>query len=218
MDCNLERGPCVSNAMTRHIPLTASLLLACQATPPPEAPPAPPAPVEASQAVPSPASPPPSFDGADIALSDALTDAVATLGAQGRITSAKVGEGGEASESYAAYENVVAIATPDEERALLHHTDPIVRGYLGGHLARFHPGHLHELSPLLRDITPVEEQQGCMRSRGTVASYVTMILCDAVHLGDATASEARGVLTDLAGDATSPVQDEAKQCLDGLPS
>lgn len=161
--------------------------------------------------------PTPRFDAPTMALSAPLQDAIDALGAHKRITSAKIGAGGVASETYAAYERVVAIANPEEERALIDHPNAVVRGYLGGHLARFHASHLPELSELLRDLTPVQQQHGCMVGGGTVASYVAMTLCDAVHRQDATAEEARDLLQELAGDATSPVQAEALRCLDSLP-
>jgi len=202
--------------MRQNLPLLAGLLLACHAAPPPTPPAPPTAPVEASDdiaAQPTPASTERPKLGS---LSGDVQRAVEQLAAQSRVTSAKIHEGGEPSEAYAAFARVVSITTASEERALMGHPSPIVRGYLAGHVARFQPEHLGALGPSLRDGAPIDEQHGCMRRRGTVASYVAMKLCDAVHLKDPTAPRALQLLTELAASPDSPVRVEAQRCIDSL--
>ena len=110
--------------------------------------------------------------------------AVDRLAAYGRIESAQIGEGGDASEVYQAYRELVEVASVEEVEALLRHESGAVRGYMVQHIVATQRESLPAVRPLLRDETAVDGQVGCILGQGTLASRTVEALCGAGDVGD----------------------------------
>lgn len=142
-----------------------------------------------------------------------LAALVATLVETGEVTSAGVGYSGDESDSYAAYEALADAASLEQLRALLSHPSPIVRAYVGAHLAEHDGASLPQLAVALEDGTSIEAQYGCLGTRATVASHVAREVCYVRDYLPEHRSEAVRLLQGAAQDPRSPSHDVAKRCL-----
>jgi hypothetical protein len=104
----------------------------------------------------------------------ALVDALA---AEKVIESSHVGFGGAASDVFKKFQAIAEKATPDELAALVEHESPVVRGYVGEHLARKGPIRVEALAALAGDETMVETLHGCIGGGDAVGRLVIQELC-----------------------------------------
>jgi hypothetical protein len=104
----------------------------------------------------------------------ALVDALA---AEDTISSAAVGAAGHPSPVYKEFQAIVAKATTAELVALLAHESPVVRGYVGEHIARNVGDHVKDVVALTDDETSVKTIEGCSVSVQSVGEVVRAALC-----------------------------------------
>lgn len=107
--------------------------------------------------------------------------AVSALASCDMVTSERIYEGGDLSESYGAFQKVLGLAEGLKLLELLGHQSPVVRGYVARHVARELPEYVERLLPLLRDITPVTTMSGCCMFKGSVADLVAEELVRSAH-------------------------------------
>jgi hypothetical protein len=108
-----------------------------------------------------------------------FNERVEALAHHERIESEAIGYSGEPSVVYADYEKLVKQASTEELIALVHHSSPVVRGYVGAHL-------LADLQSdaayaLLSDVTVVDSKSGCSGGNTTVAAHLVSALENALH-------------------------------------
>lgn len=152
---------------------------------------------------------PPKPDVAPTVPSSLVADVVAS----GEVTSAGVGYAGDKSDSYAAYEALVATASIDDLRRLVHHDSAIVRAYVAAHLARHDPASLPLVAAALRDDSPLDAQYGCLRTATTVASHVANELCFVRNHAETHGGQAERLLSAATQDPSSPAHVDATHCL-----
>lgn len=120
--------------------------------------------------------PPPPLETVVTALApgqraEALKTQVEIIRAAGRLDAAKTGYGGDASDSYRAFEALLEVAEDADLELLLSDRAPAVRLYATWGLLK----RGHAPAPLLARLPgkgeKVESQAGCRVSQGTVAEY-----------------------------------------------
>lgn len=88
-----------------------------------------------------------------------------------RVESKQVGEGGEPSAAYEAFENLRTKATSAELHAIASHQNPVVRSYVG--IALVESGDSSsELRTLQADTSTVQVLMGCRGGERTVATVI----------------------------------------------
>ena len=102
---------------------------------------------------------------------------VDALAAERSVESSAVGAAGAPSGVYAKFAALAAKATPDELAALSQHESPVVRGYVGRHLATRGPVRPAILAVLGGDETEVDTLDGCIGGKRTVGAIVREALC-----------------------------------------
>lgn len=130
-----------------------------------------------------------------------LAARVDALARMSRVESSHIGAAGTASPAWAAFDAVVQTATPSELRALVHHESPVVRGYVGQHLARTDATvDVAALRPLLLDTSPVGTTDGCMMADTKVA----VVIAEALAWSPGDKAGAHALLRSIADDPSYP--------------
>lgn len=107
-----------------------------------------------------------------------LAALVDDLAKEKTIESSHIGAAGAPSRVYAKFVAVRGAASTAQLEALLRHESPIVRGYVGAHIARSVPGSVARLEPLLDDASAVDTLDGCIGGNAVVRQHLLEALCE----------------------------------------